>query len=778
MTTVRKKALSLLLGVLLLCSVFLASSGSGLAEADPETGEEMVLREGAPQTDDADEPDDSDGSTQAKPEKEGVGETAAGIIPSDWQAAAQDGGLKLYVDKKTGQFAVENAAGRIWWSVPYDAGEDPLAKGKNKMNQQSLMIIKYGNPDTNTLDTVSSQAGSVQKKGMSIQNIDKGVRITYDFTGPQIRIPLEIVLKEDRVSVTVVTEDIEEYGEDYLYEIQLLPSMGAGSTADEGWLFVPDGSGALIRFNNGRQNLSSYSAMVYGKDPNASIIRKIEVTESVRLPVFGVKNGEGAMLGVIAENDGLAYLEASVSGKNSSYNTVYSRFALRKTDTYVMGQSTGNSRTVTLYSTAPLPTAPIQVDYYFLEGEEADLPGMAAVYREVLKAGGMKDFAGDYHTPPVYIDVLGGVYKEKPVLGIPSMSVLPVTTFEDCAEMLAELKKKGMEQLVVRYQNWSSDLLRGKVSDSATPDGKLGGRSGLKKLLADQSIQVYLDGDFTYVSKWQLGYGKSGYAAKSISNIPTTLYEHDIATYFSDDRFPQKWLLSPFKLNKVGEKYLASYAKLNNPYLSTGQTAALLYADYGYREYNRSDSKDAVTALYDRFVEEGLRLMVSGGNSYAAVYAEHILDAPVASSRYDILDESVPFYQMVFHGSKLLGSEAINNAANPQTALLRAVQGGSLLHYTFIDPDGKESLLNTVYDNLFCADYTLYANQAAEQYQALKPLYSRIIGQTITGYRQLADGVTLTVYADGTEVAVNFTEEPFVYRDEEVGASGYRYWLS
>ena len=55
---------------------------------------------------------------------------------------------------------------------------------------------------------------------------------------------------------------------------------------------------------------------------------------------------------------------------------------------------------------------------------------------------------------------------------------------------------------------------------------------------------------------------------------------------------------------------------------------------------------------------------------------------------------------------------------------------------------------------------------------------SRIIGQTITGYRQLADGVTLTVYADGTEVAVNFTEEPFVYRDEEVGASGYRYWLS
>ena len=68
MTTVRKKALSLLLGVLLLCSMFLASSSSGLAEADPETGEEMVLREGAPQTDDADEPDDSDGSRQARAE--------------------------------------------------------------------------------------------------------------------------------------------------------------------------------------------------------------------------------------------------------------------------------------------------------------------------------------------------------------------------------------------------------------------------------------------------------------------------------------------------------------------------------------------------------------------------------------------------------------------------------------------------------------------------------------------------------------------------------------
>lgn len=758
--TIQRKRLLVLLVALLFVSMTLLLTSAESVENDNAVS--VVVQEGTPQT--TEEPDETQ-------------DTVPETIPSEWSLKAQDGETKLYVDTATGRFAVQNGSGRIWWSVPLNGAEDPLAKGKNRTNQQSLMIIEYGDPITNDLSTVNSQAGAVTKKGVTVTTISNGVRIVYDFVGQSIRVPMEVVLKDGNLVASVITEEVEEYGANYLYKIQLLPFFGAGHMEEDGWMLVPDGSGGIINFNNGRQNLSSYRSQVYGEDPNATIVRDIEVTESIRLPFFGMAVDQDAVAAIITGNDALAWIEASVSGVGTSYNRVYASFTLRRTDTYIIGASTGSSRTVTLFSTAPLTKKPIRVEYHFLNGEEADLAGMATVCRENLTAQGMKAYTGTYEQPPVYIDVLGSVFKEVPVVGIPTMSVLPVTTFENCADMLQDLSDGGLENMIVRYTNWSSDLIRGKISDSANAESKLGGKRALKNLLTNAPATIYLENDFTYVSQWQLGYGRNNYAAKSISNVPTVLHEHDIATFFEDERFGEKWLLSPFMLGKISDKYLASYQKWQNPYLSLNTAGELLYSDYSYARYTRQDSVSVMQDLCQTYAESGLQLMFTGSNSYVAQYAEHIVDVPVASSGYDIIDKSVPFYQMVFHGVKLLGSEAINNAADPQKALLRAVQGGLLLHYSFISPEGKANIQNTVYDHLYRSDYTLYLDEAAAQYTALKPLYDRIIDQVITDYRVLAENVTLTVYEDGTQVVVNFSDTAFDWDGTTVAANDYAYNL-
>lgn len=43
-------------------------------------------------------------------------------------------------------------------------------------------------------------------------------------------------------------------------------------------------------------------------------------------------------------------------------------------------------------------------------------------------------------------------------------------------------------------------------------------------------------------------------------------------------------------------------------------------------------------------------LMLDAANAYAGVYADVIYSAPVCHSGQDILDESVPFYTLVFSG--------------------------------------------------------------------------------------------------------------------------------
>ena len=768
MKIIREKASALLLVVVYCCSAFIAvSSPFAVAETVNTFSDDTILQNGEPKTDSASKTDET------------AAETVTRSIPHEYQVVAEQKDFRLYTDPKSGRFVVESKkSNRTWWSVPNNITEDTIAKGKNKMNQQSLILLKYGDPESNTLDTVGSQAGSVQKKSYELKKINNGFRITYDFTSVQIKVPVEVVLKDSHLSVTVPTADISEYGQNYIYELQLLPSMGAGFQTDHGWLFVPDGSGAIINFNNGKQMLSQYSEMVYGKDANASIIQQIEVKESIRIPVYGAKNGQQAFLGVISENDGIAWLDASVSGKTSSFNTVSSRFSLRNTDTYVMGKSTGNSRTVVLYSTAPLTKTPIQVQFYFLEDENASLSGMAKAYKQYLTLSGMKGIEKGNMQPPVYIDVLGAVYKEMPVMGIPVTSVIPVTDFKACGVMLDYFSEKGLNQLIVKYSNWSSDLIRGKVSDSAVADRKLGGNSGLKRLLADHSPgQIYLDSDFTYVSKWQFGYGKNGYASKSISNIPTIKFEHDIATFFSDGRFPQKWLLSPWKITQISKKYLILFKKHKNPFISMGNTASVLYSDFSKQSNTRDDSKSVLASLYKNYKKEGQTIMVSSGNSFTAVYADHILDAPVCSSNFDVIDESVPFYQMVFHGSKMIGSEAINIAADPKKALLRAVQGGAMLHYSFINAENHKYLDGTVYDCLYSADYKVWSGRVLEQYQSLKPLYEKIMYSGIIQFDTLASDVSRTVYDDGTEVVVNFSNKSFNYHGEVIEAFGYRYWL-
>lgn len=371
------------------------------------------------------------------------------------------GRLALYAEPKSGCFAVENTHNRqVWWSVPQDLERDTLVKGKNKVNLQSLLILEYFDPVSNVTDSVGSYAGAVQRGGVEIRAMADGIRIAFDFTGLKIRLAMDVVLEEGAFLVTVPTDSIEEYGPNYLSGIQMLPSLGAGFADEEGWLFVPDGSGAVAHFNNGRSGAAAYSAEVYGKDTNQSVVRQTEITQSIRLPVFGIKKQDGALFGVITQSDGNALISASVSGKKSMFNTVNPQFVLRRVDQYDMGQSTGQSRMVNLYSTAALSKTPMQVRYTLLDGEKASLGGMAETCRAYYESLGLLHSAIE-GAPPVYIDLLGAVFKKVPVAGIPADSELPVTGFSEAAALLDGLRRAGLERPVVRYENWNSDARQG-----------------------------------------------------------------------------------------------------------------------------------------------------------------------------------------------------------------------------------------------------------------------------------------------------------------------------
>ena len=143
-------------------------------------------------------------------------------------------------------------------------------------------------------------------------------------------IPVTYELDGDNLLVWVdpeeVTYDTDDY---YLVGIDLLRYFGA-SMSDDGYLFVPDGSGALIYFNNGKTTVSSYKASVYGQDATMLCMNwtqsQVDPANTVRMPVYGVKDGNKAFFAVIEEGDAYASINAEVSGKTTAYNDVYPSF--------------------------------------------------------------------------------------------------------------------------------------------------------------------------------------------------------------------------------------------------------------------------------------------------------------------------------------------------------------------------------------------------------------------------------------------------------------------
>ena len=164
-----------------------------------------------------------------------AGETAA----KTETAAAQSGsflqtekyGRTLLVDTSTGCFTVQSGEA-VWKSVPDGIREDPIAKGKNRIDLQSLLVIRYGDPETGSTDTVNSQTGAVLKNGVTVKKRKDGVSVIFDFTAVRIRIPVEITLDKRGVTVSVLTEKIEEYGDNLLYELRLMPGFDAADSSE------------------------------------------------------------------------------------------------------------------------------------------------------------------------------------------------------------------------------------------------------------------------------------------------------------------------------------------------------------------------------------------------------------------------------------------------------------------------------------------------------------------------------------------------------------------
>lgn len=704
--------------------------------------------------------------------------SALALTEEGYTLVDENAALALYIRPDTGEVIVENKLdGYLWRSNPTEA--DDKAKGVHKMTLQSQIVITFTN-DRGTALTCISQTDSVNKGGLTVTVQDKTAVSRYYFAKQNVAVTVEYRLLEGALEVSIPVDKIENDEINTVVYVELLPAFDAQGSDASGYLLLPDGSGALINYNNGVTAMSEYKTYVYGKDPSvtgqvgeqatlATIARTTEAT--TRLPVFGSGGRDHGFLAVITENEAKAVLHARVSNL-TSYNIVYSEFQVLNAGSVTMNKKEFGTRVTGIRERAGLTTGAYTVRYYLLSGEEqSTYAAMAAVYRKYLQEEqGLTQRVqqGDY---PLYLDVHGYAKKQAQFLGIPYTKAWTFTSIQDIREMVNTL---GVAQSVVRYQNWVSGTSYEKIPQNANVQSGLGTAKELTALssdLAKQGGALYPSMEMVNVYEGGNGFNALWDAVLSPINAPQMQY---MLWYDSMavNRLIKPWyLLSPAKFHQFFDKLMAQYKKLDVTNISFTGIGDICTAD------NRTDGfgRGNVPALTQDVIHDvqavSPSVMLGKANAYAAVLADHILETPDNSSQYMICDETVPFYQMVFHGSVSYSLSTINHASTPYNQVLRCLEYGASPLFAFAGQN-KEELIGSRLDFLISPDYTLWQEDVRAYYDLLRDVLAPVAAETITDHQILSDTLRKTTYQTRA-VYINYGDEAVETPDGTVPACGY-----
>lgn len=571
---------------------------------------------------------------------------------------------------------------------------------------------------------------------------------------PVFNVTIRYRLEGSDLVVEIPMNEIEHRKDFPLYTLSPLPFFGAADTAAEGFLFVPEGGGALINFNNEKTSLNAYYANLYGWDYGISRKDLVHDTRAY-FNTFGVSEGEDSFLCILEGGRAYAAIRADVAGKTNGYNYVDAVYTMLAREQYdVTGLSQGE-----VYSYLwELPDETISQRYRFVAS--GDYTDMAKAY-----AGYLKDTYGsaltlkDETEAPVAVEIVGAIDKVKQILGVPVSRPLPLTTYDEAAAIVSELSDSGLKNLSVRLTGWCNGGLKQKILRRIRPIYSLGGTDGLKKLIAGAQAtgaDLYLDGAtmYEYDSNIFNGFFSFTDAARFITKERAEQHQFSHITYASREFAESYYLLHATLAEKMADN-LQNYAVKNGAGVSFADIGKDLAADY-YRKNMRSRQAalEDHAARLKALQENNTPFMTQMGNEYSAVYSSIVTGMDLKGSEYTLLDSYIPFYELAIHGYVDYTGKPINLCGNAEEELLLSARYGAGLSYAFMKADAFVTQ-KTMYSELYGASYGSWKDRAIETCSRYNRELGHIFHMEMTDYDNLSEDVSVTEYADGTKVYVN-----------------------
>ena len=628
--------------------------------------------------------------------------------------------------------------GATIYSMPDDMAwemeEDLLATPKdNKIQKVQAHLKKYTNL------TVEAMFEEYEK--LSYEDT------TSPKQGATFFITLEYTLNEDGFTANVNADKINFDTEQYaLGEIEILPYFNIASVGgDTGYAFVPDGSGALVRYENQSQN-KNYP--IYGFDyayTDVSGVAKNQ--EQSTMPVFGSvvnkPNGEKrAFFAVIEDGDTVAsvfYNVGLISGGITG-ESIFSKFKICPIDKFKIENSYGNDKSSDVNVDMTIDEhyhGNCTVKYTFLFDSqvasennikntyEASYVGMAKCYRDYLIENDVLSKITDEELSEktkIFLEVFGSIKTTEKILTFPVEVNKELTTFEDIIKMYKQLNSSGVGNMSFILTGFINGGLDTKYPTYLKWQKVLGGKKGYASLVAfanENDMDVSLNVDFLYSRSLK---SFSGFSYKKTAGVTleeryTTKREYDPARQIF--RRTGGVVISSGSFELAYAKFMKDASKYEITSIAPRTLGSDLNSDFDQEDgiIFRNNAKENTQKMLAKFKNEAkYNVILDKGNAYTLAYADGLLNVPIESSNYNGQDEIVPFVGMVLHGCIEFASAPINMEGDERYAFLKSLENGSVLYFTLAMQNIELLKSDQTYNKYYSIDYEQWKTTISSMY--------------------------------------------------------------
>ncbi len=655
---------------------------------------------------------------------------------------------------------VDRSSGYVWGAIPLENARNLNTSWKSYGG--SLVSIEcYDNRNT------ERRYGLLGNAEVDYSLLHNGFSFVAEYADLGISFSGRVTLTDNKLTLELDENSVQETADYRLKSLVFLPYFGSVFEDEvEGWFLLPDGPGALMRFQKPASYIAGFDRKVYGPDLAIDQLGEAQSlnanrpddyvipTTSVLMPVYGIAHGirQNGLLSIIEGGQQYASIVATPAGLgNTRYNSIMVRFEYRQK----FGQVTSRSGSSTLMPQEQMNVFTPKQSFYVLSGPESSYDQMAVYYRNLLAK---EEIIGSTSSDAMSLrlETLGADVKQTALWKRWQV----FTTMQDIADMVAELQSDGIDRISVVLKNYTKGNKPGKFLNA-----NVGSESELLRLeemlqASGGHLALYLDplsanGDQINL-RLQAAHNMSRRPIQIVRNNWDVMYP---ATYF-------------YRMDAVVENIQGHQSHFSTFDLAVDQLGGRLFGDFtSDHENTRTDNMVRFVSLVEG-LSQGRKLALYTPNQLMWPFATSFYDVPLVNGQYLYETDTVPFLPIVLKGSLALYGPPLNTTFFGQNRILRMIEYGTYPSFIVTQAESRE-LTDTPLEDLYSTAFADWSDYIVDTYLYMEEALQHVEGQKIVSHQAINLGQVMVEYENGIIILINYMESPWESPFGVVAAQDY-----